>query len=80
MLSPTGSAACSTACTHRPCELCLPAFLLQLDGRVVGHVRTSLAAAMVAHLRAIKAANLAAEEQLTPGGQGARSESNSGRA
>ncbi len=35
---------------------------------MVGHVRASLAGAMVAHLRAIKAANLAAEEQLTPGG------------
>ena len=43
--------------------------LLQVDGRVVGHVRASLAGAMVAHLRAIKAASLAAEEQLTPGGQ-----------
>lgn len=34
---------------------------------MVGHVRVSLAGAMVAHLRAVKAANLAAEEQLTPG-------------
>lgn len=47
----------------------LPAHLsVQLDGRVVGHVKAGLAGAMVAHLRAIKAANLAAEEQLTPGG------------
>ncbi len=47
----------------------MPLFLcVQLDGRVVGHVRASLAGAMVAHLRAVKAANLAAEEQLTPGG------------
>ena len=34
----------------------------------MGHVRASLAGAMLAHLRAVKAANLAAEEQLTPGG------------
>lgn len=47
-----------------PGHLCV-----QLDGRVVGHVRSTLAPAMVAHLRAIKAANLAAEEQLTPGGR-----------
>ncbi|PSC76790.1 DNA-directed RNA polymerase I subunit 2 isoform X1 [Micractinium conductrix] len=46
----------------------LPAHLcVQVDGRVVGHVRASLAGAMLAHLRAVKAANLAAEEQLTPG-------------
>jgi len=42
---------------------------VQVDGRVVGHVRASLAGAMMAHLRAVKAANLAAEEQLTPGGR-----------
>lgn len=39
---------------------------VQLDGRVVGHVRSSIAPAMVAHLRAIKASALAAEESLTP--------------
>ena len=41
---------------------------VHLDGRVVGSVRAGLAPAMVAHLRAIKAARLAEEEDLTPGG------------
>ena len=42
---------------------------VQLDGRVVGSVRASTAPAMVAHLRAIKAAQLARQQpQLTPGG------------
>ena len=73
MLSAQASTDCDCNRLHpptlRPLPVCLPASLLQLDGRVVGHVRTSLASAMVAHLRAIKAANLATEEQLTPGGQ-----------
>ncbi len=38
-----------------------------LDGKVVGAVRAALAPALVAHLRALKAARLAAEEDLTPG-------------
>lgn len=43
---------------------------VHLDGRVVGSVRAGLVPAMVAHLRAIKAARLAEEEDLTPGAWG----------
>ena len=39
-----------------------------VDGKVVGAVRAALAPALVAHLRAIKAAKLAMEESLTPDG------------
>lgn len=41
-----------------------------VDGRVAGAIRAGLAPAMVAHLRAIKAARLAEEENPTPGETG----------
>lgn len=40
---------------------------VHLDGCVVGSVKAGLVPAMVAHLRAVKAAQLAQEENLTPG-------------
>lgn len=42
--------------------------VVMCDGKVLGTVRASLAPAMVAHLRGIKAAKLAREEDLTPEG------------
>lgn len=41
--------------------------VVMLDGKVVGSVKVGLARAMVAHLRAVKAAKLAAESAYTPG-------------
>lgn len=41
---------------------------VMLDGRVVGSIKASLAPAMVSHLRGVKAAKLAAEQDLTPDG------------
>lgn len=40
--------------------------IVQLNGKVVGSIRSALAPALVAQLRAIKAAKLASEEALTP--------------
>ena len=40
---------------------------IQLDGKLIGTIKSSLAGAMVSQLRAIKAAKLASEEDLSPG-------------
>ena len=40
---------------------------VMLDGKVVGSIKANLAPAMVAHLRAVKAAKLAVQEDMTPG-------------
>lgn len=38
-----------------------------LDGKILGNIDRSYAAAVVSHLRSVKAAKLALEENLTPG-------------
>ena len=40
--------------------------VVMVDGKVVGSIKTTIAPAMVAHLRAIKAAKLATEGAITP--------------
>lgn len=41
--------------------------VVQLDGKILGYLSLKLANAAVSHLRAIKAAKLAEEENMTPG-------------
>ncbi|KAL6767395.1 hypothetical protein ACKKBF_B35095 [Auxenochlorella protothecoides x Auxenochlorella symbiontica] len=41
--------------------------LVMLDGKILGNIDRSYAAAVVSHLRSVKAAKLALEENLTPG-------------
>lgn len=62
LLTKLGMVPCTAASSVPAEHLCV-----MLDGNVLGSVHISLASSMVAHLRGIKAAKLALEENLTPG-------------
>ena len=63
VLSGLGVAPCGAATPIPPNHV-----VVMLDGSVLGSIKANLAPAMVSHLRAIKAAKLAAEEGITPEG------------
>lgn len=41
---------------------------VSLDGKMLGYINSRIAGPAIAHLRAVKAARLAQEDNLTPGG------------
>lgn len=61
LLTQLGMVPASAASPTPPSHL-----IIMLDGRVLGSIKATLAPALVAHLRGIKAAKLALEEDLTP--------------